>query len=135
MFRCANWDIFLFDNYLSIHYPFHTMNIINLTPHTIIYIADNGNRVVFPPSGKVARIRVKEVFDEEFEIDGNKIRFFDCTPVLEAVEDLPPYDDNFYIVSAQFRTAFPDRRNLISPGALVRDDKGNVTGCLSFHRN
>lgn len=99
------------------------MKFINLTPHDINIDTDNGI-VTIPCSGKVARCKTISVLDSR--IDGIALyatRFGD-------VFDLPPMTENvLYIVSAMVKQKESNRNDLLSPGELVRDEKGNVIGC------
>jgi hypothetical protein len=50
-----------------------------------------------------------------------------------AVTGLPPeHPDTFYIVSHMARVACPDRLDLVSPGDLIRDEKGVILGCKNL---
>ncbi len=95
------------------------MAIINTTPHSI-----NFPGLVIPPSGDVVRVSVS-IADA-----GNH----DGIPLVRGtygeVTGLPPAQDGvLYVVSALVRAALPDRKDLASPAKLVRDEKGNITGC------
>jgi hypothetical protein len=46
--------------------------------------------------------------------------------------DLPPETGDIYIVSNIVRQAFPDRKDLASPGDLIRDENGIVIGCKNL---
>lgn len=104
------------------------MNIINLTPHTV-HDFDSNNK--FLPSGTVARVSVSRqcVFISE---DG--IKFY--SPSFGEVVNLPHEKEGVaLIVSAMVRNALPNRRDLISPGPLERNDAGEVIGCCGFDSN
>lgn len=46
------------------------------------------------------------------------------------------YEEGIYLlVSAMVREALPLRKDLVSPGQLLRDDDGNVIGCLGLVGN
>jgi hypothetical protein len=97
--------------------------IINLTPHDIVIVGENGNRTI-PKSGKVARV----------EAESRSCGFFDNVSLSSvkfgAVIELPEYQpDILLIVSAMVRAAAPSRPDLASPGELVRDASGAVVGC------
>jgi hypothetical protein len=101
--------------------------MINLTPHAINIVGFNGEVTTIPPSGKVARVKSTQT------LAGNKAGIPLYFVEFGAVEDLPnesaiPFGVE-YIVSGMVRAACPNRRDLASPGDLVRDDKGNVVGC------
>ena len=97
------------------------MKIINLTPHAITAAGRT-----FAPSGTVARVSVTRA--KVGDIDG--IPAF--RPTFGPVQDLPDATpDCVLIVSAMVRT-HPDvanRADVASPGALVRDDAGQIIGC------
>ena len=98
------------------------MKIINYTPHAI-RLPD----VTIEPSGIVARC--KEVTEHNSYINGIVI----VTKRYEGVFDLPDKETGvMYIVSMLVRQAFPNRLDLLSPGDLVRDKEGNITGCLNL---
>jgi hypothetical protein len=106
------------------------MKLINLTPHPITiepagYIAET-----IPPTAPPAR--VKTVTTQLGVVRGVPI----VAETLGAVEGLPdPTDGVCYIVSGMVRAAVPDRADVLSPGALIRDDAGRVVGCASLIGN
>lgn len=104
--------------------------LINLTPHPIVTKAPNGKEKEYPPVGPVAR--VVENKDE--------IGLIDDVPLYRMsygkVEGLPrPLEGCWMVVSSMVRQALPERRDLISPGELVRDDLGRVIACKAFYTN
>jgi hypothetical protein len=53
-----------------------------------------------------------------------------------AVDNVPEIvHGTYYIVSMLVRSALSYRYDLVSPGELVRDEKGNVIGCKGFTCN
>lgn len=104
------------------------MKIVNLTPHDINIFTDNGI-VTIPRSGKVARCNTTSSLVDY--IDGIPLyatRFGD-------VIDLPPMTEEkiLYIVSSMAKQKEYTRNDLVSPGELVRDEKGNVIGCKGLN--
>ena len=95
--------------------------IINLTPHAI-NIVEYGE---IPASGLIARVTTKIV--PSGCIAG--------LPVVRTefgeVTGLPKLDGVYFIVSSIVKSA-ANQENLLVPGELVRDDKGNITGCKSL---
>jgi hypothetical protein len=108
------------------------MNIVNLTPHTLNIHNEDGELVAtVAPSGKVARCEVKRV--KERERAG--IPFY-ATSYGEVV-DLPEYshgDPVVYVVSGMTRAAVPDRVDVFQPGELLRNEQGQVVGCIGLSR-
>jgi hypothetical protein len=115
------------------------MKIINLTPHNIIV-----NNYNFPPSGTVARceeITEKNVSlmtegGESFQLVKKYYGKVENLPEIETYKEHPLSNYNhiavYYIVSAMVRLAVPDRQDLLSPGDLIRDEKGNIVGCKNL---
>lgn len=104
--------------------------VVNLTPHTLNVVDAFGNVNVFQPSGKVARVAVTR------KKDGNINSMMLHVPTFGDVQDLPdPQQGTCFVVSAMVRNAVLDRWDVVSPGPLLRDADGNVTGCDGFDSN
>jgi len=103
---------------------------INLTPHTI-NVYEGGILVnSFPPNGEPARISIKR--EKVMEQDG--VSFYH--QAKGPVEGLPSErEDTFYIVSTLVRLEVPSRKDLLSPGDLLRDGAGKPIGCDGFDFN
>lgn len=98
------------------------MNIINLTPHEI-HLPDRN----VLPSDFVARCN--EVTKDAGEFDGVKL----IRREYGDVYGLPdPVADTLYIVSLLVRQALPERKDLASPGDLVRDGDGKIVGAKNL---
>lgn len=105
------------------------MDMRNLTPHVVEIHTSEGIHV-FPSEG-VARVSTIEKCVQM--LDGQ-------IPLMRAefgeVEGLPEAESNvLLIVSGIVRSALPNRADLVSPGELIRDDKGRVKGCKSLITN
>jgi hypothetical protein len=97
--------------------------IVNLTPHALHVVLGDTTKTL-TPSGTVAR--VSSTSTQVGDLDG--IPLFNTT--FGQVQDLPDQQDGvLLVVSALVRSALPDRKDLASPGDLVRDSSGNVVGC------
>lgn len=115
------------------------MKIKNLTPHSVrIFSADGKTEILtVPPSGIVARVAVTRT--QVYTIDPGlpnpgpgdnwpEIPVF--TGTYGQVENLPAaHDETVFIVSMLVRSAVPDRKDVLSPGDLIRDEKGQPVGC------
>jgi hypothetical protein len=96
---------------------------INLTPHTLNVQKADGSFITIPPSGQVARVTV--TYKEVRQVSGVSV----FSPHYGEVVGLPKMeDDNLYIVSLLVKQAAPGL-GLLSPGELIRDEKGNPIGC------
>ena len=52
------------------------------------------------------------------------------------VTGLPEFKEGvYYVVSAMVRQALPERKDLLSPGQLIRNEAGQPIGCLGLVRN
>ncbi len=100
------------------------MKIVNCTPHAINVILSNGEVVTIPKGDVVARVAVTAEFVADF-----------CgVPLTRTsygeVQDLPdPVEGTLYLVSMFLRSAVPHRKDVASPGEMVRDNDGNIVGC------
>lgn len=107
----------------------------NLTPHEVKIFKLNGTTpdldVVIEASDLVARVSC-EYIKVDKKVDGIDL----YRPVFGEITGLPEYSKGTYLlVSAMVREALPLRSDLISPGQLLRDDSGNVIGCLGLVGN
>jgi len=105
------------------------MNFVNLTPHTLNIIEEDGSVYTLPASGQVARVEVERTVD--FVMDGIEV----FSTVYGQVTGLPERQrDTAYIVSALVAQA-AKRSDVYSPGELVRNEAGQVIGCrgLTYH--
>jgi hypothetical protein len=110
------------------------MLIRNLTPHGVRVVSPDTSSITFPPDGLVARVSQTTAVVDTARIYGVDIPIH--TVSYGKVEDLPEESEGvLLLVSAMVRSALPSRKDLVSPGELVRDAKGVILGCTSFYRN
>lgn len=107
----------------------------NLTPHEVKIFKLNGTvpdlDVVIEVGEEVARVSCEYVKVDK-RVDGIDM----YRTVFGQVTGLPDYEEGTYLlVSAMVREALPLRKDLVSPGQLLRDNDGNVIGCLGFVGN
>lgn len=107
----------------------------NLTPHEVKIFKLVGTvpdlDLVIEEEEEVARVNCEYV-----KVD-KKVEGVDMyRTVFGEVTGLPAYEEGVYLlVSAMVREALPLRSDLVSPGQLLRDDDGNVIGCLGLVGN
>lgn len=105
--------------------------IINKTPHPVNIVDGNGNVVKTYPKGEsLIRLSVTTIPAASLP---------DGTPTSKTVfgdpEGLPEYKDGtYYIVSQLVKSALPDRKDLLVPAEVVRDEAGTIIGCKSLGR-
>lgn len=107
---------------------------INLTPHEVKIVGGDGRvKAILSPSGVVARVEQTRVQAGHTGAYGG----VECWRTSYGeVTGLPPQQDrNGLIVSAMVRMACPGRRDVFSPGELVRDSDGKVIGCRGLDGN
>lgn len=133
------------------------IKLVNLTPHAVTILNGDGSSIVVPPSGCVARITTATLWLGSFggveffaqPKDGpiiieplaqeTGLRLLERTGERTAPGEttgLPPevpseHDEHpkVFIVSTLVRLAHPERRDLASPGELVRNEAGQPIGC------
>lgn len=105
--------------------------IINLTPHAINLMAEDGSIIATFASQGVARATSSRAAIDTVNINGVSININRTS--FGMVENLPePEADTLYIVSALTAKAAPDRTDLIAPDDTIRDDTGRIIGCRAF---
>lgn len=120
------------------------MKLINLTPHAINFVTEDGDPVLtVNPSGQIARVTAKTVNVGEVETcvphkatdtSGNWRRFIPVTATSYGeVEGLPdPEEGTVYIVSSLVASRVPCRADVFIPNESVRDGAGRIVGCKSL---
>jgi len=101
------------------------MNIINITPHTLNIHSANGV-VTVEPSGTIARVATTS--EEVGSVDGVPI----YRTSFGDIEDLPQPKEGIVFVASLIvasRAAALGRKDVVSPGTLIRDDSGKPLGC------
>ena len=99
-------------------------NFINLTPHTINIIREDGTILAIPSSGTVARCTQTEtVLNIQDGVKTTRQTFGEVVDLPDAV------NGNILIVSRLVASAKPDRKDLVCPGPLVRGADGQPIGC------
>lgn len=104
------------------------MEIINLTPHEITFVNEEGALIkTIPASGVVARVSCET--RQIGEINGIPV----TKTFYGEVEALPvPEDGEIYIVSSLVAQHCKDREDIYIPNESVRDEKGHIISCKSL---
>ncbi len=137
--------------------------LINCTPHDIIIVTDEiyGDYIssddteiipaffIIEKSGIIPRLKevqekidvVKTTATRKSELEkcgydnGWNITVDIMQKSFSEIEGLPePKKDTYYIVSALVAGAAKDRKDLLIPNELVRDEKGRIIGCKNLAR-
>lgn len=114
------------------------MKLINLTPHDVIVVADDGSEqtITYPRSGIVARATETRTLGHPLLQDQSIGTLY---VEYTGVEDLPdPEPGTGYIASVltvfAARDAGRTTSDLYYPGDLVRDIGGRVIGCRALYQ-
>ena len=113
------------------------VKFLNLTPHDVVVIDDTGPTMALPPTGTVAR-----VVDDVVGTAWLQSREHPNAAPLRISEfggsrpgGLPPARDGVILVASRVVVAqHPERRDLMFPHPLVRDEHGSIMGCSGFAR-
>lgn len=127
------------------------MKLINLTPHAIDLTTSSLDVVSIPPSGAVARVEKKKTREyirgdvtfaayDDGEVVGLPAPCTACdgfgdVAVVDGYGNISDYilcpvcAGTLYITSAQVKMCVSQRIDVVSPGALIRDNAGLVIGC------
>ena len=103
--------------------------LVNLTPHMINVLHADGSIQNIPSSGLARCAEQRIAVDSVNGINLYAVSYGDVSGLPAQV------DDTFYIVSMPVRLALPERKDLLSPGELVRDQDGKPVGCKGFATN
>lgn len=101
------------------------MKIINLTPHPLTLVGDNGTLQV-PPSGQLARLAVTRTALAPVTIDG--VTLLVSHPTLGEITGLPPAEDGVILIVSALVAEAANRADVFSPGELIRSPEGAVIG-------
>mgnify|MGYP000163574378 CR=1 FL=1 len=104
--------------------------LINLTPHKLNIVTENGT-VTVEPSGTIARCSVTNT---PVRILPNGVTLY--RTVYGEVTGLPEEQEGtIYVVSGLVRGAVPTRLDVASPGELIRNEEGQPVGCNGLSIN
>lgn len=122
--------------------------IINCTPHDVDIYTPSGcymrdgclyrreDEIEFPQPFRTypaAKEPTRVTFAQKVEDMADGILVYRWFP--EEVVNLPdPKPGTYYVVSKMLAQACPERKDLIFPGTLVRNESGDVVGCIDFSR-
>lgn len=111
------------------------MELINLTPHEIIIVLTNEQRtqIRLPASGVVARVDTQSTdLTPLYLPDGTEVPV--KRSILKEVVGLPDTKPKVgYVVSRLVLEAVKhERYDVFSPGEFVRNDQGQIVGCLGL---
>lgn len=105
-----------------------TVTILDCTPHAIHIHTDSGVRTI-EPSGVVPRLKAETIVVDH--IDGIPVSETRFGEIMDLPEEKP---GQFLIVSRLVMAACPDRKDLLVPDGIVRDEEGKIVGCTSLAR-
>lgn len=110
-----------------------SFRLVNLTPHDIVVVLEDGDKITIPKTGRIARVQTDQILKSKI----NGIPVFEQT--FGEIVDLPdPEADTYYIVSAIVLAAAKaaGRTDCLAPNTskAIRDEAGNIIGVPGFVR-
>ncbi|OFO48805.1 hypothetical protein [Corynebacterium sp. HMSC073D01] len=112
-----------------------TVEIVNLTPHSITIVGED-NSVLFelPGSQHPARVTEHVLKDAPLYTADTTVPCFSVgySSVVENLPDESP--DSVYVVSQLVLQALPNRSDLYFPFPVVRDKNNQIIGCRGLGR-
>ena len=103
------------------------MKFINLTQHDLTIVLENGNDLVLPASGEVARVTFST--QQVDEVDG--IPIFKTVYEPE-VTGLPEPQDNVIYIASSMAAQTVRRQDVLAPTKLIRGNDGQVIAAGGF---
>ena len=106
--------------------------LVNLTPHALNLFNATGTTqiITLAPDGRIARVAMKN------DLVGEAVGVPLFAGGYGEIEGLPaPEEDTIFVVSLFVRQAAPDRKDLASPGELIRDEEGKPIGAKGLSVN
>lgn len=115
------------------------MAITNMTPHAI-HVHGTNDIVEFPPSGSTIRLKTETAFVKWVEPYDAGIAITTTKYGEPVVIDAngnesqlrPEIEGDYLIVSQLVKSALPERKDLLVPAELIRDESGRIVGCKSL---
>ena len=102
------------------------MRLINLTPHAIVIAGHES----IEPSGFIARVNTQ--LCNVGSVNGIPL----MTSRNLGLSNVPePQPDTMYIAASMVRAQLPDRKDLVSPSKIIRNQHGGVVGCAALEVN
>jgi hypothetical protein len=109
------------------------VELINLTPHQVDYIAADGTVMSFPCAGLPPRVALRRGAPAHIDVGGFEVTVH--TSTVDGPPELPePRRGVLLIVSRLVAEHAPNRDDLVFPDDLVRDHHGAIIGCRTFGR-
>ena len=98
------------------------MKLVNLTPHSIVLQGPDGDRIVVPPAGQLARVASQPGtrLDEAGDYEGAPCPLYGA-PNWGAVEGLPAYEPGTILIVSALVAGQSRRYDVFSPGTGPND--------------
>ena len=111
---------------------------INLTAHDVTVVLADGQTMVIPRSGQEARLTEETVVVGEHAGAPLYATVYGGIYVKTAdggLKDLPRRKKGVLLIVSMPVRQKSRRKDLVSPGALVRNEVGAIVGCQGFNTN
>jgi len=110
------------------------MKVKNLTPHVLNVVTPDGSKIDIHPERGMPIPRVDMAQASSYMLS-SQYGVIEVSPVvLGKISDLPPQEDGVMLIVSRIvmeaaKTSMPDRKDLLTAGAAIRDGSGVVIGC------
>ena len=112
------------------------VKLVNKTPHQVTLILEDGGKIVLDPVMPIPRVSSHNVVTANYVItdeNGDEHIITREAPVFGEVVDLPEEQEGvLYVVSMLVAARAANRKDLVSPGRQIRNEAGQVIGCLGL---
>ena len=131
------------------------VNIINCTPHDIVFIVESHiddefyaiEKFIIKKSGIIPRLKEVERKIDTFKTNVTRERDIEedgydngwnlyidiMKKSFTEIEGLPePKENTYYVVSALVAGAAKNRNDLLIPNDIIRDEEGRIIGCKNL---
>lgn len=103
--------------------------IRNMTPHQIHIL--NDNLVIYKTFWPAGLVRLKVSTEKLDELEGIPT----SRTIFGEADGLPEEEEGtFIIVSQMVQSALPERKDLLIPAEIERNERGTILGCRSLGR-
>ena len=120
-----------------------TVEVVNLTPHSVVVMLGTDQVAEFPPSGQIARVDSSDTYQGEmyanFPKGCNTVEVPVYTRTLGDPVGLPEPKCGVVFVVSSIVLAATDRSDVVAPDtgpdSVVRSEDGRIAGVRRFIRN
>lgn len=111
-----------------------TITLLNLTPHPLVLMLENGVELELPVAGEPARVLDHRRAQRSLDTDVGPVELADVDSRSTEVVGLPPPRDGVVFVVSRVTATAVDRADVVFPLDEVRDEAKRIIGCRGLGR-